>query len=66
MKIDIHNHILPETWPDLKKVSFEFLISLLQNMDTNNEEVCVKFIAEFVIDLALWLWRLGSTRSRVV
>ena len=20
MKLDIHNHILPETWPDLKKV----------------------------------------------
>ena len=21
MKIDIHNHILPETWPDLKEVT---------------------------------------------
>ena len=21
MKLDIHNHILPESWPDLKKVS---------------------------------------------
>ena len=25
LKIDIHNHILPERWPDLKEVSFEAL-----------------------------------------
>lgn len=24
-KIDIHNHILPERWPDLKEVSATFL-----------------------------------------
>lgn len=24
-KIDIHNHILPERWPDLKEVSTDFV-----------------------------------------
>ena len=24
LKLDIHNHILPETWPDLKEVSFSY------------------------------------------
>ena len=24
-KIDIHNHILPEKWPDLKEVSTDFV-----------------------------------------
>ena len=43
MKIDIHNHILPETWPDLKEVSFDFPLSVRQNMDENNDEVYVKF-----------------------
>ena len=23
LKIDIHNHILPETWPDLKEVGHD-------------------------------------------
>ena len=43
MKIDIHNHILPETWPDLKEVSLDFPLSVRQNMDENNDEVYVKF-----------------------
>ena len=28
MKIDIHNHILPESWPNLKKVLLQILSSL--------------------------------------
>ena len=43
MKIDIHNHILPETWPDLKEVSFDFPLSVRQNIDENNDEVYVEF-----------------------
>ena len=27
MKLDIHNHILPESWPDLKKVHLSLFLS---------------------------------------
>jgi hypothetical protein len=32
-KLDIHNHILPETWPDLKEVSVNHNIVSVFNFD---------------------------------
>ena len=32
-KLDIHNHILPENWPDLKEVS---IFQLCLEQETNN------------------------------
>ena len=31
MKLDIHNHILPESWPDLKEVILFFYYFFLQD-----------------------------------
>ena len=45
-KVDLHCHILPERWPDLKEVSFSGTwMSSRKNL----------------MFLALWLWRMDST-----
>lgn len=50
MKIDIHNHILPENWPDLKEVKCETLMhDLLITQFMCNKSNQVKYAFHLLI-----------------
>ena len=54
MKIDIHNHILPESWPDLKEVNKHVFCPLFKKVKTTvqlPQKYEVNFISQFWIFL---------------
>ena len=64
MKLDIHSHILPERWPDLKKVREERRQELIEPDGQRRSTTTGAATATAIVLLtALWLRRLGAPRT---
>ena len=67
LKVDIHNHILPERWPDLKEVSL-YVYSSSSSSCLHVSIITKVLVSVMRLDdwslchslLALWLWRMDT------